>query len=132
MIKFITELFTHNAKIKIYALVVSSILWVFVLGQRSFMVNKEIGVEYLVDANMTIEGEPDTIEVTLQGKRAAIRNLSSKKLSVSIDLRGELTGEKRIYIDETNVSLPVGVNLVKAKPPSIGMFLQVKPSNTNN
>ena len=130
MMKIITDLFTHNAKIKVYALLVSFILWAFVLGQRSFMVNKEIGLEYLVDSNMVLEGEPDTIEVTLQGKRAAIRNLSPKDLSVSIDLRGQLTGEKRIYIDESNISLPVGVKLVKAKPPSIDMHLQVRRKKT--
>lgn len=125
MIKYLTDFFTNNAKIKIYALLVSSLLWAFVLGQRSFMVNKEIGLEYLVDSNMVLEGEPDTIEVTLQGKRAAIRNLSPKDLSVSIDLRGHLTGEKRVYIDETNISLPVGVKLVKARPSNIDMHLQL-------
>jgi len=127
MIKIITDIFTQNPKIKIYAFLVSFILWAFVLGQRNFMVNKEIGLEYLVDSNMALEGEPVTIEVTLQGKRAAIRSLKSEDLSVSVDLRGQLTGEKRIFIDKSNISLPVGVKLVKAKPASVEMYLQLKP-----
>lgn len=127
MMDFLSQLFTKNWKIKVYSLVVSLGLWFVVLGQRSFIVTKEVSIEYLLDQNYSLEGEPKLVELTLEGKRAALRGLRANQISVFLDLRGQLTGFKRVKIPKENISLPVGVKLVKSEPEVVDFTLRLRP-----
>ena len=127
MMKFLFYIFIKNWKVKVYSLVVSLGLWLFVLGQRSFIVIKEIPIEYLLDQNYRLEGESKTIELTLEGKRATLKGLdSNNQISVFLDLTDQLTGFKQVKVLEENISLPVGVKLVKAKPEVIDLTLKLR------
>ena len=127
MMKFLFYIFIKNWKVKVYSLVVSLGLWLFVLGQRSLIVIKEIPIEYLLDQNYRLEGESKTIELTLEGKRATLKGLdSNNQISVFLDLTDQLTGFKQVKVLEENISLPVGVKLVKAKPEVIDLTLKLR------
>lgn len=123
-----TDFLLKNWKIKVYSLVVSLGLWLVVLGQRSYVLTKEISIEYLLDKNYLLEGEPKLIELTIEGKRQALRGLNAGEISVFLDLRGQLTGFKRVKIPKENISLPVGVKLIKLEPEAVDFTLRVRPN----
>ena len=127
MMDFLAQIFLENWKIKFYSLIVSLGLWFVVLGQRNFIVTKEISIEYLVDQNYSLEGEPKTVELTLEGKRAVLRSLNAGEVSVFLDLRGQLTGFKRVKIPKQNISLPVGIKLVKSEPEVVDFTIRLRP-----
>lgn len=129
MTGILTTLFFKNWKIKVYSLFVSVGLWLVVLGQRSYIVTKEVPIEYLLDQNYILEGEPKLVELTVEGKRQALRGLNTGQVSVFIDLRGRLTGFKRVKVPEENISLPVGVKLVKSDPEAVDFTLRLRPSS---
>ena len=127
MTDLLSEFFLKNWKIKVYSLVISLGLWLVVLGQRNYIVTKEVSIEYLLDQNYILEGEPKVVELTLEGKRQALKGLTPSQISVFVDLRGQLTGFKRVKIPKKNISLPVGIKLVNSEPEVVDFTLRLRP-----
>jgi len=125
MMKFLMK----NWKTKVYSLIISFGLWLVVLGQKNYIISKEVSIEYLLDQNYILEGEPKVLELTVEGKRKVLRGLKPNELSVFLDLRGRLTGFKRVKISKENISLPIGVKLINSDPEAIDFTLRLKPSS---
>jgi len=126
MIKYFTELFTVNGKIKIYSLILSLCLWFVVLGQKEYTVTKEVSVEYVLGKNYLLDGEPNKVSLVLKARRKLFRKLETEQISVLFDLRGLSAGFKRYKIEKRNISLPVGVKMVKSEPAYIDFILNQK------
>jgi YbbR domain-containing protein len=114
----VTEILTKNFKLKLTAIVVATILWLLVGGQR------EAEVGFLVPVELKgIPGElvmvtmpPDTIEVKLAGPHNFIRNLSLGQVKIDVDLSSSKEGMNSYRIDTYDVNVPSGIEVLNVIP----------------
>lgn len=116
------EFITRDAGWKIFALLVSVLLW-FTYGHTT-----EIGA--FVSAPVEYRGMPDDLEIgselvesvslDLRGPAEMVENFSAVKSAVVLDFAGiHKPGERTFQIDERNVNLPSGMRLVRVIPAQI-------------
>src|SRR5437899_11838333 len=113
------ELLTRNAVWKLFALLVSLLLWL------TFARDPEVGT--FVSVPVEYRGMPDDLEIgsdlvgsvsiDLRGPSAKIDNFNAAKSAVVLDFSDiHKPGERTFQIDERNIRLPTGMRLVRAIP----------------
>src|SRR6266853_2015705 len=116
------ELLTRNAGWKIFSLLVS------VLLLFTFARDPEVGT--FVAVPVEYRGMPDDLEISsglvgsvsidLRGPSGEIENFNAAKSAVVLDFSDiHKPGERTFQIDERNISLPMGMRLVRAIPAQI-------------
>ena len=116
------ELLTQNAGWKVFALLVSVLLWF------TYASDPEIGA--FVSVPVEYRGMPDDLEIgsdlvgsvsiDLRGPSEMVANFNAVKSAVVFDFSViHKPGEQTFQIDEHNVSLPSGMRLVRAIPAQI-------------
>lgn len=105
-----------NAIAKIIALVLATILWLYVMNEQnppmetSFTAPLEIRN---VAASTVIIDAPDTVKVKVRAPRSLIAGLSAKDIKPYIDVRGLSEGRHSLNV---NVVLPPSIELVDVTP----------------
>lgn len=98
----------NNTTLKIFALVISVVLWIYVMDE----VNPDID-EYHRNISVTFENEEDlnkegllamdpeevTISVKISGKRSDMSDFKPESIKASLDLSGYGEGQKKVPID---------------------------------
>jgi len=118
----VIELITRNAVWKLFALLVSLLLWL------TFARDPEVGT--FVSVPVEYRGMPDDLEIgsdlvgsvsiDLRGPSAKIENFNAAKSAVVLDFSDiHKPGERTFQIDERNTNLPTGMRLVRAIPAQI-------------
>jgi YbbR domain-containing protein len=116
------ELLTRNAGWKIFALLVSLLLWL------TYARDPEVGT--FVSVPVEYRGMPDDLEIgsdlvgsvsiDLRGPSGKIENFNVAKSAVVLDFSDiHKPGERTFQIDERNINLPTGMRLVRAIPAQI-------------
>lgn len=120
------ELFTHNTKLKLLALLVSLFLWFFVTikGQSEIIIELPIEFKNLPEGFQILSTSANDVQVKLKGDESVIKSLSKKDVSVFIDLSGK-TGEDNVYyINKDNIKLPLSLSVNKITPPYVIVALE--------
>src|SRR3989454_9226924 len=116
------EALTRNAGWKLFALLVSVLLWL------TYARDPEVGT--FVSVPVEYRGMPDDLEIgsdlvgsvsiDLRGPSGKIENFNAAKSAVVLDFSGiHKPGERTFQIDERNINLPTGMRLVRAIPAQI-------------
>ncbi|HKW96521.1 MAG TPA: CdaR family protein [Bryobacteraceae bacterium] len=112
-------LFTHNIGWKLLSLAAAVLLWISVASEPELSTLHSVPVEY--------KGMPDGLEISsnfvenvfleLRGPAGRLRDLRDTRPAVVLDFsRVQGPGERTVTIDQTNVSLPRGIQMVRAIP----------------
>ncbi|TAN62035.1 YbbR-like domain-containing protein [bacterium] len=110
-----------NKRLKALAVVLSAALWYFVAGQTG----TEVGflVPFVLKGmpeNMELSGLPPAeLEVRVSGPKRVIDTLSPSQVVAEIDLSGVKEGLNTFKIQPQNISVPVGVDIVRFRPSSV-------------
>ncbi len=112
-----------NGKIKIYALIISFVFWVIILGQKDIVVTKEVPVEYLLTPGFKVQDATDKVLLTISGKRSYLRKFDPEQSAPIIDLRSYSIGPKRLPVDKTSLNLPIGVKILSFEPKLVSVYI---------
>ncbi len=120
----------HNFRYKLLALVVAFLLW--------GVSHSTSPVERGFDVPVSVAGIPgdlvvtdqstDTVNLRLQGSRAALRSLPVGDLEYRVDLSGAKQGVTVREVDTTSLDLPRGTKPVSRSPQSIEFTLERRGS----
>ena len=117
----------HSILLKVIALVIGYSFWYIFGGSHASVVTFSVPVcFYNMPANTHIVDAPESISITLAGKRADIRALNQEHLAVHLDASRLRNGKQPIPITEQELMLPTtGIKLVQHSPSNPTVELSV-------
>ncbi|MEJ2108870.1 MAG: CdaR family protein [Acidobacteriota bacterium] len=116
---FIKEKLLENWALKIVAILLALILWLFIQGDPGSVTTVAANVEVNIPSGMEISSElPSTVQVMIRG--------TSQSLKCKIDLQNAEEGEKRIVLNEDHIESSQGrvPEVIKVTPPQVNLVLE--------
>ncbi len=126
--KFKKELVTPA----VISLILITVIWLIFTRGVDTIISLEVPVEYTGSKQemILLDTSVKTISLNLNGSGTLLKNLTPGNVKVTIDLSNGELGRNIFYIANENISLPPGVFLRNATPPSIDVILD-KPAKKN-
>jgi hypothetical protein len=120
---------THNVRDKAMALLFTLLFWAIFVGfQGSGVITRpyEVPVEFqfLPQGHAVSEMSRETIAVTLSGRNQDFNLLDPEALRVVIRLPGGVGGHQRIRLEESMISRPASLSVVKFMPRYLDFTVQ--------
>lgn len=117
---------THNWYLKVIALVLATMLWMALSNEASSEIGLEVPLEYRnIPAQLEITGDmTNSVQVRLRGASNAIKQITAKDVSTTIDLSKMRTGEKIVALSPQNVQAPFGAEVIRVNPSSVRFSLE--------
>jgi hypothetical protein len=114
---------TRNLGWKLLSVALAVLLWIAVEGEPELVTVQSVPVFYRnVEPSLAlVANPPTTVRVELRGP---------SDVSVLLDLAGVAEPGERVFpISRTNVSVPAGVNFVRADPSELKLHLDRAPAD---
>ncbi|MCC7441425.1 MAG: hypothetical protein IT285_07320 [Bdellovibrionales bacterium] len=120
------DIFSDNPGTKLISIVIAVLLWFVVLGSRNVEVAKEITLQVVTAANVSIANElPEKVVFRLSGPKAFLRTILDRRDDpIRVDLSGARTGAVTYRFFSDNIRLPIGVQVQSISPASITVQLE--------
>ena len=131
MIK-VWRLLTRNLGWKLLSVGLAVLLWIAVEGEPELITVQNAPVFYRnVEPSLAlVASPPPTVRVELRGPSDVLGPDNLANVAVLLDLAGVTEPGERVFpISHTNVSLPSGVNFVRADPPQLKLHLDRAPGD---
>src|SRR5512135_823026 len=122
------KLLFENLGLKISAVFISVLLWLFVTSRGQSEMSLEIPVEFKdVPVGLGIvSASSKTVNVTIRGQERIMKNIRPTDLRVFIDLAKAKKGEGSFHINKDDVRLPYAMSVMNVEP----SLLKVKLDET--
>jgi len=123
---------TRNLGWKLLSVGLAVVLWIAVEGEPELVTVQAVPVFYRnVDPSLALVANPPTaVRLELRGPADVLGRDSLANVAVLLDLAGANEPGERVFpISHTNVSLPSGVNFVRADPPELKLHLDRAPAD---
>ena len=116
---------TRDLTLKVFSLLLASLLFVFVGVESATPVDVDFRLEYRTPDDMMLTGDPPTIvQTTLQGPWANLRSFDINTLPpVIVDLTAAEPNTLRHRIDTSDVQAPGGMKVVGIRPSELELTL---------
>jgi YbbR domain-containing protein len=115
--------------LKLIALCLSILIWIFVLNSERIEVEKNISVEYLLPNGFEVTNIlPHDFTIQIEGPRAFVRNFPKENNPIILNLTQKIkrSGQMTIYLDSRLFNAPLGLNLIKITPSKIVIDVEKK------
>jgi hypothetical protein len=116
---------TRHWELKLLALVVSTVLWAFVMTSERTDVVIAAPIELDgIPPGLEVKGErPDSVDVQLHGLRGALERLGTDRVRARLSLSGARAGEVTLRVQPEQISVPPGVTVVRVNPSRVRLVL---------
>jgi hypothetical protein len=118
---YIREKLRENWILKITAILLAWILWLFIQGETGTVTTVTVPVKSELPTGMVVSsGLPSSVQVVVRG--------SSQDLECWIDLKGREEGETTIALGEENIRFPkgLGTEVIQVNPSQVVLMLEKK------
>ena len=128
---FLKGIFVENWRTKLGALALVTIAWLVLASQQEADTTITTPVQHTNVPSQLIlgPGSTPTVDLTVSGRRNAIRTLKEQDIQVSVDLTDITLGRHLIKISAKNIFLPFGVNIDRVAPQKIMVNLRPRPKD---
>ncbi len=123
--KFVKDTFFKNFFLKVISLLLAITIW--------FVLSSAQGVEKIVEVPVVVVNKPADLGISSDYVKSVLVQLRStplapkdfaKNLTVTIDLKDSLPGERVFKITKKNLNLPSGVEVINIRPSTIVLKLE--------
>lgn len=116
----------HNWFLKIFSLILSTMLWMAVANETSSEIGMEVPLEYRnIPPELEITGDTtNAVQVRLRGSANVIKGISPRDVPTTIDLGNMKAGEKIVPLSPQNVEAPFGAEVIRVNPSSARFNLE--------
>ncbi len=116
---------TRHWELKLLALLVSMVLWAFVMTSERTDVVVAAPIELDgIPPGLEVKGErPDSVDVQLHGLRGALERLGTDRVRARLSLTGARAGEVTLRVQPEQISVPPGVTVVRINPSRVRLVL---------
>lgn len=118
------KLFLTNAPLVIISLMFGYSFWYIASYNQviTLHINVPLCFSVKTDDNYIIDA-PETVKITIEGKRSDIYTLDDASLAAHIDINRLLPGKHGIIITEQHLFLPKNIALVHCKPANLAITI---------
>ena len=131
MIRRLKNIVFNNWHLKIFSMVLATALWITLAKEPTSEIGIDVPLEYQnLPANTEVVSDNvNTVEVRLRGPSTLLKEISSRDVSTTIDLR-EMTrgGEKVVPLTGQHVRAPFGIEVVRVIPSRVRVILETTVS----
>ncbi len=112
------DFLTRNLWWKLFALLIAVLLWIGVANEPELSTFVSVPVEYkdLPDNLELSSNVVERVELELRGPSGELRNFSSSKTAVVLNMADVNAGQRTFSIGDGHVQLPRGIRLIRAIP----------------
>ena len=122
--KWMKDFFLENKLYKVVALVLSLILWVNILGSKSWGLTHDLPLQIVLKPGFIITSQvPKTVTVRLSGLETNVKKYLHSGATVTIDAGSE-EGWKTFVIESKDIDVPIGVEVLSVFPKKIRLYLE--------
>lgn len=116
---------TRHWELKLLALGVSMVLWAFVMTSEKDDLIMAAPLELEgIPAGLELKGDrPDSVDVQLHGLRFALQRLGPDRVKARLSLAGAQAGEVTLRVLPEQVTVPVGITVVRVNPSHVRVVL---------
>jgi YbbR-like protein len=116
---------TRHWELKLLALVVSMVLWVFVMTSEKsdLIISAPLELDGIPVGLQVTGDRPDSVEVQLHGLRGTLLRLGNDRVKARIDLTGSAAGEVTLRVLPEQIMVPPGVTVVRVNPSRVRLVL---------
>lgn len=124
--------FRENIILKVAALVLSVILWLFVTAKGQTEISLNVPIEYTnISPGLEIARRgAETASIVIRGHESLLKNIRKGDIRVNVDLSKAKKGEWIFNIRKDDVRLPYTVAVTKIEPPSLKIVFEETASKT--
>jgi len=111
-----SKITSNNLAAKILALILATILWLYVMNEQNPPIESSFTVPVEVrngQTNLVVSDLPDTVRIKLRGPRSIIAGILTKDIVSYIDVKGLPEGRNTVKI---NTQIPSSLELVETNP----------------
>ncbi|MBM4145165.1 MAG: hypothetical protein FJ240_02660 [Nitrospira sp.] len=126
------KLFFENLGLKIAAVLLSAVLWIFVTSRGQSEISLDAPLEFRnMPAGLEIVNHGiKTIDLNIKGQERLIKNVKAADIRVYVDLSKARKGEGVYYIDRKEIKLPHTFTVTNINPSSIKVTIEETISKT--
>jgi YbbR domain-containing protein len=120
----------ENLTLKLVALILSIIIWFFVVGEKKSEVRFTVPLELRnLPERLEVTDQSDgQVEVALRGFSSAVKQLTPGDIDVHIDLSNVKEGTNIFALSPDEILVPVGTTVIQVSPSEVNISLDT----TNN
>jgi YbbR domain-containing protein len=118
------NLFLSNALLKIICLLLGYSFWYIASFDHIVTIQISIPLCFTAITDNYRINAPETIQVTLKGKRSAMYALDKETLAAHVAIDNLLPGKHGININEQHLFLPKTISLIHYKPSNLSLTIQ--------
>lgn len=121
---------THNLRLKLLALAIALVMWVFVVGQDKAEMTVEVPVEITgIPADMVVTDDVvNKVYARISGPGTLVRRAANQRMVQRVNLAGMGMGEHVFQIMPEDLRLPAGVSVIRVSPARFMITLASKVS----
>lgn len=121
---------TENMPLKIAALIIAVILWLFVISKGQTEVSFGVPIEFVnIPKGLDIvKCDVKSVSVVVRGYEMLIKNIKEGDIRLLIDMSKIKKGESRLTIRKEDIHTPFNVSIIKIEPSSLRVVLEERVS----
>lgn len=116
---------TRHWELKLLALGVSMVLWIFVMTSEKsdLIITAPIELDG-IPAGLEVKSDrPDSVEVQLHGLRGALLRVGNDRVKARLNLSGATAGEVTLRVLPEQIVVPPGITVVRVNPSRVRLVL---------
>lgn len=122
----ISNILLHHNFIRIASCIIGYTLWAFIAQYQHMNIEQNIPVcFYKTPHDLEIKA-PDTIKISISGKRHALYHFDTDNSGIHLNATGLQPGTHEMKLTRENLFLPDTINLVNLKPSYITISVSKK------
>jgi len=124
--RLLREWIIKNWFLKIFSLLLATMLWLTIASQTSAEIGLEVPLEYRnIPPQMEITGDTtNSVQVRVRGSVTVIKGVSPKDVTAAINLATMKPGEKILPLTPQNVQAPFDTEVIRVSPSSVRFDLE--------
>jgi hypothetical protein len=121
---------THNLRLKLLALAIALVMWVFVVGQDKAEMTVEVPVEITgISSDMVVTDDVvNKVYARISGPGTLVRRAAAERMVRRVNLAGMGMGEHVFQVLPEDLRLPAGVSVMRVSPARFSITLAAKVS----
>lgn len=117
------NLFCSNALLKIICLLLGYSFWYIASFDSIITIQVNVPLCFAHTEDNYQVTAPETIDITIKGKRSALYALEKDSLAAHININKLLPGKHGIILTEQHLFLPKNISLVQYKPSNLSLTI---------
>lgn len=127
MRKLLKQPFFHNWHLKLFSLVLATVLWAGVASEPTSEIGISAPVEYQnIPSQSEVVGDiSNRVEIRLRGPSSLLRGLQPQDVSISIDMADMPMGQEKILpLTAEHIRTPFSIEVVRVIPARLAVTLE--------